>query len=801
MSRMKCMRGASALSLAYLLSLSPVLAQTAVAPSTSEPQAPQAAQQPPPSAAPPAAPATLTRATEEDIIVTAQKREATINTVPMSIIAASGDQLIKLGVTDASQLTKLVPGFTFNETAYGVPVFTIRGIGFQETSLGASPAVSVYVDEVPIPFSAEAVGAGLDIERLEVLKGPQGTLFGSNSTGGALNYIAAKPGDDPHAGIDVSIGRFGTVDVQTFASAPITDTLGVRLSARLVRSDDYQRSLSRDDEIGQRNILQARAIVAWEPTDFWRTTLNLTAIRDRSDTPAPQFRAFAALNAGPTIPPEFITHPPAPRDNRRADWDPGIDWARNNRFLFGSLRNEFDLSDNARITLLTSLQQFNRYQPVEGDGTRFNNYRALSRGDIDTFFQEVRLDGTVGDRLTYIVGANYEHDRVYDSTIQTYRQSSSATVFGLPLGPTMPNTLQKVRTYGIYTNVDYELSDALILHGGIRFTQSNRRLVYGCGQDLDGTWADVSEEIQRYLNTLAGKGPVFTEVPLGGCGTTDQFTNEPAPGRGELNQNNIPWRAGIDFKPNRDILLYLNVSRGYKAGSFPTLAASSNRQFEPVVQESVLAYEAGIKATLAQGAVQANAAVFYYDYTNKQILGRIPDLAFGPLPALVNVPSSRVWGAELDVVMRPIDGLRIRPAVTYISSRLGDGFTNFNSFGQTRNFGGERFPYTPEWQANVDAEYAQPLTPSLEGFVGGTMVYQGKTNGAFGNDPLFAIDSYTTFDARVGVATTDDRWRFQLWMRNLTDRYYWTAAYRSNDSINRFAGQPRTFGATLSHRY
>lgn len=708
---------------------------------------------------------------------------------------------MKLGVTDAAQLTKLVPGFTYNETAYGVPVFTIRGIGFQETSLGASPAVSVYVDEVPIPFSAEALGAGLDIERLEVLKGPQGTLFGSNSTGGALNYIAATPGNEPHAGIDASLGRFATVDVQGYASTPLTKTLGVRLSSRLVRADDYQRSTSRDDEMGQRNILQARILLDWRPSDRWRTTLNLMGVRDRSDTPAPQFRSFAALNPGPTIPPDFITHPPALENNRFTDWDPGINWARNNRFLFGSLRNEFTLSDSARLTLLTSLQHFNRFQPVEGDGTRFVNYRALSRGKIDTFYQEARIDGTIGDAFTYIVGANYEYDRVYDSTVQTYTQSSSATVFGIPLGPTMPNTLQKLNTYGIYANVDYELGDKLVLHGGIRFTQSNRRLVYGCGQDIDGTWADVSEAIQRYLNTLAGKGPVYTEVPLGGCGTTGQFTNEPAPGRGKLNQINIPWRAGVDYKPTRDLLLYVNISRGYKAGSFPTLAASSNRQFLPVVQESVLAYEGGVKATLARGAVQANGAVFYYDYTNKQILGRIPDLAFGPLPALVNVPNSRLWGAELDVVIRPVDGLRVRPAVTYVNSRLGSGFTNFNSFGELRDFGGERFPYTPEWQANVDAEYEAPLSNTLNAFVGGTMVYQDKTNGAFGDDPLFAIDAYTTFDMRAGVTAADDSWRFQLWMRNLTDKYYWTAAYRSNDSINRFAGQPRTFGATLSYKY
>ncbi|MGQ5702214.1 TonB-dependent receptor [Sandaracinobacteroides sp. A072] len=748
-----------------------------------------------------AVPAHAQQADMDVIIVTAQKVAADINDVPMSITAASGDMLTKMGVTDASQLGKIVPGFTYNETAYGTPVFTIRGIGFQETSLGASPAVSAYVDEVPIPFSAQTVGLGLDLERLEVLKGPQGTLFGSNSTGGALNYIAAKPTKDLRAGLDATYGSFNTVDLQGFVSTPVTDTLGVRVAARYTRGDSFQKSMTRpDDRLGQKDFLQGRIILVWEPSPIWRTTLNITAQRDRSDSLAPQYIAFNALNSGAAIPPGFINFPRAPEDNRVADWDAGVDFARNNRFYFGSLRNEIDIGENARITALTSLQRFKRYQPLEGDGTPFNNYRAESFGKIDTFYQELRLDGTIG-RASYIIGANYEHDYVDDNTIQYYTESSSAIVFGVPLGPTRPNTQQRLNTYGVFANVDYDLTDQLTAHAGVRFTQANRRLLYGCGQDIDGTWADVSAAIQAYLNTLAGNGPIFTPVEKGGCGTIDQDTIQPGGATGTLNQNNISWRLGLDYKPTDEVLLYANVSRGYKAGSFPTLAAATTRQFLPVVQETVLAFEGGFKATLADGAIQANGAAFYYDYTNKQILGRIPDIAFGPLPSLVNVPESRIWGLELDVVMRPLPGLRIHPAVSYINSRLGDGFVNYDSFGQQLDFSGEPFPYTPEWQANVDAEYEFAISENLDAYVGGTMIYQGETSGAFGQYPILSIDAYTTFDARLGVASADGRWRFQLWARNLTDNYYWTAAYRNNDSINRFAGAPRTFGATLNFRY
>lgn len=735
------------------------------------------------------------------IIVTAQKRAAKINDVPMSITAASGDQLTQLGVTDASQLTKVVPGFTYNETAYGTPVFTIRGVGFQETSLGASPAVSSYIDEVPVPFSAETVGLGLDLERLEVLKGPQGTLFGSNSTGGALNYIAGKPTDKLSAGFDASFGSFNTLDLQGHVAGPITDTLGVRVSARYTSGDGFQKSQTRPgDRLGSKDFLQGRVLLVWEPTSNWKTTLNFTAQRDRSESLAPQYYQFVALNDGPLIPDGFRNFPRAPKDTRVSDWDPNVNFKRNNRFYFGSLRNELDLGDAAHITSLTSLQRFRRYQPVEGDGTPFNDYRAESYGKINTFYQELRLDGKIGN-ATYIVGGNYEYDYVDDNTIQYYTQSSSASVFGIPLGPTRPNTQQRLRTYGVFGNIDYEISDQLTAHAGIRFTQANRTLLYGCGQDIDGSWGLVSQAIQQYIHFLRGEPITSTPIPVGGCGTINLDNVQPEGAHSKLNQNNVSWRLGLDYKPTRDVLLYANVSRGYKAGSFPTLAAATTRQFDPVVQETVLAYEAGAKVTAANGRVQANGAVFYYDYKNKQILGRIPDIAFGPLPSLVNVPKSRIWGAELDVTLNPVDGLRIRPAVTYLNSRLGDGFVNYDSFGAQGNFGGEPFPYTPKWQANVDAEYTFPVGNGLDAFIGGTMLYYGKTNGAFGQYKVLAIDAYTTFDARLGLATQDDKWRLQLWARNLTDKYYWTASFRVNDSINRYPGSPRTFGATLSFRY
>ena len=230
-----------------------------------------------------------------DIIVTAQKRAERLRDVPMSINAATGDHLKSLGVTSSEQLEKLVPGFTFQRTVYGLPVFFLRGVGFNDTTLGVSPGVSVYVDQQPLPFSAMTRGAMLDIERVEVLKGPQGTLFGQNSTGGAINYIAAKPTDELKAGVEASYGRFNEITGEAFVSGPLTSTLSGRIAVRGERQGDWQRGYTNGDTIGRRRFVNGRAILDWKPADTIRAELVATAWHDTSDTQQPQTVAYTPV--------------------------------------------------------------------------------------------------------------------------------------------------------------------------------------------------------------------------------------------------------------------------------------------------------------------------------------------------------------------------------------------------------------------------------------------------------------------------------------------------------------------------
>lgn len=726
-----------------------------------------------------------------EIVVTAQKREERINDVGMSINAVSGAQLTSRGIQDPTQLAKVVPGFVYDTTVFGNPIFSIRGVGFQDSTLGASPTVTTYVDEVPIPFSAETNGVILDIARLEVLKGPQGTLYGENATGGALNFITAKPTSQFLAGLDASYGRFSTADVAGFVSGPLSSTLKARASLRYINSGPWQKSYTRNDELGRQRMAQGRLALDWTPSSRLRVGLSASAWRDTSESAAPQLIAVVGLG-GSAFNPLLNTYPLAPENDRAADWDAGRDYRRNNRFVMGTARIDYDVTDAFTFTSLTSIQRYKRDQPIEADGTSLQDLFLTSTGKINTFYQEGRLAGTFG-RNHLVVGVNYQRDTIRDDFFQEFADSSSRLILGLPLTESIIYTKQKVDTYSLFASADFALTNTLQLQGGGRYTQSNRSFE-GCGRDSNGELAAV----YNFLRFLVTGGPV-SQIPTGGCTTLNLATFNPELAHLELDEDNVSWRAGLNWKVTPKTLLYANISRGYKAGSYPTLAASTNDQFVPVKQESLLAYEAGFKTNIAS-QLQLNGAAFYYDYTDKQILGRTPVPIFGPLLVLVNVPKSHIVGAELEAIWNPVRGLTIRGDGTYVKSRIDGNFVNYNSFGVLQNFTGEAFPYTPKFQGNVDAEYKWGVGDRLQAFVGGNVSHHSKTNGAVGNFDILRVDPYTLLDLRAGVGDPGGKWTFSLWGRNVTNKYYWVTAVRDNDTINRYTGMPATFGMTLQLR-
>jgi iron complex outermembrane receptor protein len=448
-----------------------------------------------------------------DIIVTATKRSESLNSVPMSITAASGDQLQQAGITDIAGLAKIVPGFAAIDSSYGTPVYFIRGVGFYEQSILAKSTVGVYVDEVPIPYPIMTAGTAFDLERVEVLKGPQGTLFGSNATAGAINYIAAKPTRNFEAGINASYGRFNAASFGGFVSGPLSPTLSVRLSLNHDSRGDWQRSITRDDTIGARNFTQGRLQFLWEPSDKLRAHLTFNGFLDRSDTQQAQLVGAFKQTPSTVLSPILVAYPLANQNARQADWEYAWPLNRDNKMFQTALRLDYDLSEDITLTSISAYSHYRQLQGVDADGTTLEINGIQTRGKIDSFNQELRLAGTVGGGR-WMVGANYETSKAFDSTTNKPTDSSGGRVFlalGLPLLDNAPFFGEsKFESKAIFGNLDYDLGDLVTLHAGARYTRT--------GNDFSGCIQNGGANVLgRGLAILNGIDPAL--VVDGGCAT------------------------------------------------------------------------------------------------------------------------------------------------------------------------------------------------------------------------------------------------------------------------------------------
>lgn len=740
----------------------------------------------------------------QEIVVTAQKRSERLVDVPLSITAASGDQLAKQGITDTAALTKLVPGFTYQQSNYGTPIFTIRGIGYQDGAYGAEPTVTTYIDQVPLPYPTMTRGATLDLERVEVLKGPQGTLFGQNSTGGAVNYIAAKPTADLSAGADVSYGRFNDRQVESFLSGPITDRLRARVAVRGEFADDWQKSITRPgDHLGDKEFYNARLLLDWTPTDALSFEFNASGWQDKSEIAAAQLQSFS-----PLFPPNPINQfvydalnaaPIRLNDAREADWTPGMGH-KNNKFYLLSLRGDWSASDQLTLTSITAYSHLSLQQPYDPDGAAFENFSNPSRpGLLTSFSQELRIAGDM-DRWRWMLGGNFQRQVANERS--TIANEATNGVLPTPTGPVYQDASayifdQQPTFKAAFGSLDFDLTDQLTAQVSARYTEQERHFE-GCIRDPGpGAFGVSLSEAFLGLSELLSGTP--STIARDNCLTLNDVTFKPEKVFKRLDEHNVSWRASLNWKPSHDGLLYTSVAKGFKAGTFATAPGIQASEFDPIPQESVLSVEVGAKQSFG-GRVYVSGAVYHYDYKDKQLLGVASYPFFGNLPKLVNIPKSRVWGAELEVTAQPIERLKTQLGVSYVNSRVkSDPQIPLDPFGNTTSYVGEAFPNTPKWQVVGDAEYAIPLSGSTQVFVGGSVSYRAKSQAAFGNHPAFELPSYTLIDLRAGLEW--DKWRAQIWGHNITDKYYWLNVSHLLDTVNRNAGMPVTYGITVSYRY
>ncbi len=754
-----------------------------------------------------------------EIVVTANKRSERLSRVGLTVTAFTGEALAERQVVTLQDVASVVPGLAFSQSANNTPILTLRGIGFNESSLGVYPAVSVYLDQAPLPFPVLASHSAYDLERVEVLKGPQGTLFGQNSTGGAINFIAAKPTRDIVGGGDLSFGRFNQLDGNAYISGPLSPTVRARLAFNGRTSDGWQISNTRpDDRNGKMEYVAGRFLLDWDATEALRFSFNVNGWHDTSEPIAGQFILLFPQN--PTsAQPQSVAQPFSRQSPRYADWSTGDLTPRSNRkFYQGSLRADLDVSDDLILTSLTSYVGFNQQQTSDGDGSALNiSDLASNSGRIRSFSQEVRAANGPGSALRYVVGANYEDSRTFEDQQLRYLDNSSfAPGFAFIFQSDVTNS-QKIRNYAGFANVEYDLAPQLTLRAAGRYTNTRNRTEI-CEFDLgDGRL----NTLFTILGTVLGNRP-FT--PLSNAVPPDQrcvflnsdFVPSGTPFQQTLKEDNISWRAGVDYRASAETLFYANASRGYKAGSFPVLAAGTDSQYAPVTQERVTAFEAGVKASLLDRRVQVNAAAFYYSYKDKQILGKTADPVFNILDILINVPKSRVIGAEAEVTVRPFDGLTLAGAATYLDTRV-QRYVGVNVLGQRNiDFSGEDLPFSPKLNYSFNADYRFE-TEAGAPFVGVSVNGRSRSDTAVGGSNIaipptlnvrllpgltrpFTTNAYATVDARVGFEGPDGRYRVTLFGRNVFNKYYWTNVVTSSDANARYAGMPATYGVSVGFK-
>jgi len=817
----------------------------------------------------------------EVIEVTAQKRTQSINEIPMSISAFNANQLEELGIEDSTDLANIVPGLNYSDTAFGPPVYTLRGVGFNESSAQATSTVGVYVDEVAIPFPIMTKAANLDLERVEILKGPQGTLFGRNTTAGAVHYIAAKPSQDFESGIIATVGRFNTFSGEGYITGALTDDLNGRAAMKLVKANEgWQESVSRDDQLGKKDKLTARLSFDWGISDKTNALLSFSYNNDESETLAPQAIEYIAAKAGGAINSSFDIFGPIlnsetnpqlfPGNNDKinaADWTADRTPALAHEMQSLSLNINHQFSDSLTFVSLTGMHQFedngSQYERGGTAGVTAGYIRNLTGGSLDTVFggslkdfyeghlhgdyasvpdseyvpsdyvfqygtidsfsQEFRLTKTLPNSV-WIAGLYYSKNDVDYRTTQDWGLATNVNIApteGFGFNKLTNAIEQETTTKAVFANVDWQYSDKLSYVVGLRYSDDEAKYK-GCTEDIDG--AGLALFNQFFFGGEDSGGEVNGCVTVIDFGGPEQRVGQI---QETLSEDSLSWRFAANYQWSDATSLYASYSRGFKAGSFPSLAAIVENQLDPVVQEQLDAYEVGMKAMLADNSAQLNLSAFYYDYKDKQLLTKKIIPVFRTAFTLGNIDESYVQGAEMSLQWYPTDRLYVGLSASYIDSEVTSG-NGFNQLGEALDLTGSPLPFTSDFQTNLIVQYEWEVGSKFTGFVSFDGAYSSEFSADFqaqvsttnqvsdfiGSpveviippqpyqyDERFTQPDYFIANALIGIESKQNDWRTYLWVRNLTDEYYISSVVKNNEMVAAYPGMTKTYGITFEKTF
>lgn len=738
----------------------------------------------------------LNAAVLEEVVVTAQKREQNLSDVGISITAFTGEQMKALGVSSTQGLHNQTPGLIVTDFGGGTTtVFTMRGAGQLDFNDQQEGPVAVYIDGA---YNSYLAGVGFnfyDLERVEILRGSQGTLFGRNATAGLVHIISAKPTDEHEGYVEVTGGEYGQIKVEGAVSGPLGETLNGRLSMYYEHTDGYIENSTGDDSHDVGNY-SGRAQLLFEPSDklsvlvigHWAmddTNADIYDIRPavtdvggltglpgdgfvKEAGPASHFdfcsNVLPVING---LPPGFVTPALGAADcfgnfNNdgpfRASTNFNSFFERDHFGVTGTIDYE---TDWGTITSITDWQDFKKRYNEDSDSTPATLFHFFQDMDSNQFSEELRLAGE-SERARWVVGAYYLN---IDSNGRTGVEATGSLGIGLDNLWELDTT-----TYAFFGQFEYDFNDAFTGIAGIRWTEDEK--------DFSIT-------------------PRCTFLPnLAGLNATDCLVLAPfiqGVGLPTTRRSEGDWSGHIelDWHINDDTMAYAKIARGHKAGGFNGGIISFFFANEITYDSELpVTYEGGLKTQFANGKVRLNASVFYTDYKNFQTFTQQ-----GPSLILFNV-DSEVLGSEIELTLNPWDGWDFLFGLSLLDAEQ----KNLTGAGGTID---RQMPNAPDVSFNALGRYEWSA-------FGGRMAAQVDMNyvddrplNAIG-DPGLRDGSYTVANASVQWTSANDQWLLKLWVKNFNDEVY----FPTNFDITTITGvtqpvvsAPRWFGGTVGYHW
>ncbi|KHK92655.1 TonB-dependent receptor [Novosphingobium malaysiense] len=755
-----------------------------------------------------------------EIIVTAQKRAENLQDVPISVAAVSAQAVEDMHATTLQALQGAVPNVQIGNfsNAPASAVFTIRGIGVIEPDPYAGNTVGIVVDGVPQFFSMGALVDLYDVDRIEVLRGPQGTLFGANTTGGVVNVVNSQPTDKFEGRVDLSYGNYNHFQAAGVLNVPLSESLSGRFVVSHDRRDGWVTNVYDGSDMGRRNVTVMRGILKYDPGTNVDITLSGEYDRGRNGAPVvvagdlpgeAQYvdTGLAGMYASPCLPmgsrckaPDhyFSALDPGPKDANGNFVDPIKDRSDMDTYRTSLTVNIGDTAVGD-ITSITAYKHFHLFEYTDQDGTPLflDDTRRRTKGW--QFSQELRTSIDLNDSINLLVGGfylkdHYEHYQKFRINFAggfSYDPATGNVTYGLP-GLYQLN-LQDQDNYSLsgFAQSYVDLTDQLRLQAGIRYTYEKTSMLAS-------------------TTTTLATGGVTTFDGTAPDGTPNVLIDAAAPPRGSKSWQNLGWKVGLDYRPVDDLLLYGYWARGFKSGGF-TGRIGIEQDLGPYGPEKVDTFEAGIKTEFLDRKIRFNFAGFYTNYRDLQLaqiyfLGSGASLRQGN--TILNVASAQIKGFEAELLAAPVHGLTLNGSLAYLSAKYKDfPFQLPDDDGDPATpppvleLAGQRLQNAPKWTATVGFMWEFPVG-DMNGRIGAQYNYTSeKLYSSIIDTARASVQPTHIVNANADLAINESL-TLSVWGTNIFDQRYTNSVFDVPGTIGLVNyAPPRQYGVSAKYTF